>query len=380
MKFKVFGILLMIITIVHASIPNDWYYGRRLNYTDATSVALGGVELFERNVYYNNPLVKGLGNPKLSISYNLGYLLERRTVQAYDQFDNTIGEVAISENLFNRGNLGNVIFLMPLQFMNVSASIRPQYSYNYYFYREYRDDFYTKIGETELKVTGQVYNASVMFGKEFQEKFGVGVGLNYYFGSRKYHYHDSILNGNHLTVDTTGSPNGIGFTAGFSVMPFDRLLINVAYQSQAKLKKFENEVTLKYPEIYKFNVSYLAAGEIPTKLGLSIQYSDWKSIDSTFHKTVDVGLGVEHTMFNSVALRYGFRFEPSFVPPTVHQASVSLGWGFTFGAVKIDVGGEISRRIIRAENLVISDDNTLKIYENTGEILIGAILPIDKLW
>lgn len=369
----------LLATICYASIPTDWYYGRIVSHGDAKSVGLAGTELFEPSVFFNNPLKKGLGHPQLSLSYSLDFLLERRTVLAYDQFDNTVGEVAIAENMLNRGNIGNIKFLMPLEFMNISAGLQPQYNYNYYFTQEFRDEFYSKIGETELKVIGTVYQASLMAGKEFAQKFGIGAGLNYYFGSRKFMY-DSIFNGNHVTAETTGSPNGIGFSAGFSLLPLERVLVNITYQSAVTLNKFTTHVAHKYPAIYNLGVSYLAAGEIPTKLGLSLQYLNWNTLQSDFAKTLEVGIGVEHTMFNTVELRYGFRFEPSFVLPTVHQGSVSFGWGFMVGNIKVDVGTDIKRRIINSENLIVSEDNTLKIYQNTGEILIGALLPIDKLW
>lgn len=361
--------------------PVDWYYGQRLSNIDAISLSLGGVELFEPSVYCNNPLSKSSPISRLSLSYKVGILTERRTVQIYDQFDNTVGEVAIAENSFSRGNLGHFSLLIPFSVINLGINFRPQYSYDYYFYREYRDEFYTKIGETQLKTTGQVYNASVLLGNQFREKFGVGAGINYYFGARNYFFHDSILNGNFTTAETISKPSGIGFTAGFAIKPLERLLVNFIYQSSVKLDNFiDTIVTIKYPDIYKLNVSYLAAGEIPTKLGMLVQYSDWQTINHRFHRTFEISFGVEHTMLNSVALRYGFRYEPSFVGPVVHLGAVSLGWGFGIGDVKVDVSGEISRRVLYGENLIYADDNTLKIYQNTAKILLGARLPIDQLW
>jgi hypothetical protein len=381
MNFKVILFLLMMFIIAQASMPVDWYYGRRLSYTDATALALAGVELFEPNVYWSNPLSKSFAKPVLTASYKIGIISERRTVKIYDSFDNTIGEVAIADNSSSRGDIGNVYFLMPFKFMNLSIGIRPQYSYDYYYYQEYRDDFYTKVGETQLKTIGRVYNTTLMAGRQLMERFGIGAGINYYFGERNYYYHDSILDGNVVNADTSGSPSGIGFTAGFSVQPLEQLLINFTYQSQVKLNNFiDNITTLKYPDLYKLNVSYLAAGEIPTKLGLLIQYSNWNTIHDNFNETIEIGVGVEHTMLNSVALRYGFRLEPSFATPVVHNGAVSLGWGFMIGIVKIDVSSEIGRRIIYSENLINSDNEDLKLYQNTATILLGTKLPIDKLW
>lgn len=380
MKLKIFYILvtnILLLTILQATVPTDWYYGRKINYTGAQSVGLSGNELFKSTIYFSNPLAKNIGKMQLAFSYDFGFLQERWTKQVFDQFDNTLGELAFAENLFTRGNLGNLSFLYPMKYMNISANLQPQYDYSYYFYREFRDDFYAKIGEEELKITGTTYNASLMVGKEFAKKFGVGAGFNYYFGSRKYSYHDSIVNGLVIDAETTGSPTGVGFTAGISAMPIDRLLIHFDYQSGTNLKKWSSDSSKKYPGSFNLAVSYLAAGEIPTKIGITAQYINWNVLQNTYRKTVEVGLGVEHTMLNSVALRYGFRFEPSFVPPTVHQGSLSFGWGFMIGNVHIDMGADIKRRIINDANLSVSTgDNTLKVYQNTGEILIGACIPI----
>lgn len=380
MKLRISIILLLMIIITQASMPVDWYYGRRMSYTDAVSTSLAGVELFTPSVLWSNPLVRSFAKPVLTVSYKVGILSERRTVKIYDSFDNTIGEVAIADNSFSRGDIGNLYFLKPFSFMNISAGLRPAYVYDYYFYREYRDDFYTKIGETKLKTTGQVYDVSLMVGRQFMDKFGIGAGLNYYFGKRDFVYHDSMLNSTVINADTSANPNGIGFTIGACYKPIERLLINLSYQSKVKLNDFTvNDVSVKYPDLYRLNISYLAAGEIPTKLGLSVQYSDWKTINSYFTETYEIGFGIEHLLLNNVALRYGFRLEPSFTTPVVHNGAISLGWGFIIGIVNIDVGAEIGRRIIFSENLINSDNEDLKVYQNTANILLGARLPIDRL-
>jgi hypothetical protein len=46
------------------------------------------------------------------------------------------------------------------------------------------------------------------------------------------------------------------------------------------------------------------------------------------------------------------------------------------GNVQIDVGADVKRRVIGSANVWVSNDNTLQIYQNTGEILIGAKIPI----
>ncbi len=362
------------------TMPIDWYYGRRLNFSDAYSLSTAGVELFKPIVSWANPLTKAKAKPDLTAAYYVDILSERRTVQVYDQFDNTIGEVAISDNTLARGNLANFYFLMPFDLLNISVSRKPIISYNYYYYQEFRDDFYTKIGETELKVLGQLCETAIMVGKQFKDMIGVSIGLNYYDGKRTYHYHDSMLNSNVVNADSIGNLNGLGLTLDFSYKPFERLLINLGYQSPIKVNKFINpDITVKYPAIYKLNVAYLASGEIPTKLGVQTQYSNWKTLDSTYQSSWEVGFGIEHILLTSVALRYGFRLQPSFIEPIVHLGAVSVGWGFEIGIIQVDIGAEIGRRIIYAENLTSANDNTMKIYQNTAMVIGGLRLPIDRI-
>ncbi|MEO0076669.1 MAG: hypothetical protein ABIK19_03255 [candidate division WOR-3 bacterium] len=380
MDFKILGLVcLLLINITYALMPADWYYGRDSYFTDGQTLALAGNKLFQPTVYINNPLSKILNKMQLSFGYNFCFLQERRTRQVFDQFDNTVGEVAFSENLFTDGKLGNISILYPLRVLNIGFNLSPINNFDYYFYQEFRDDFYAKVGEEELKIIGQIYNARFMVGKEFQNKFGVGVGLNYYFGTRKFSYHYQYGN-NLINADTTGSPSGIGAIFGFSIMPSERILVHFDYQNSATFKKWLSDNSQKYPAHLNLAVAYLAGGEIPTQVGISGQYTNWHIVNNSYHNTFEVGIGVEHLMFSSVALRYGFRLQPSFVPPIVHQGAISFGWGFAIGKVNIDIAAAIKRRIINNENLIVpGNDNTIKIYQNTGDILISATIPIEKL-
>ncbi|MCX8015229.1 MAG: hypothetical protein N2748_04345, partial [candidate division WOR-3 bacterium] len=306
MNFKNFGlgVLLLFINSAWAIMPADWYYGQAVNFTDAQSIALAGNELFKPSVYLNNPLSKIISKVQFSVSYDFGFLQERRTRQVFDQFDNTVGEVAFVENLATNGAFGHLSILYPLPVLNLGFNISKQNNFDYYFYQEFRDDFYAKVGEEKLEVIGQLYDANLMIGKEFFDKLGVGVGLNYYFGSRKFLYRYQY-GSERINADSTGKPNGVGFTAGFSFMPIDRLLIHLDYQSSVKLNKWLNDKSLTYPYQINLAVAYLAGGEIPTKIGINGQYTNWQAVNRSYQKIVEVGLGVEHLMFNYVALRYG---------------------------------------------------------------------------
>ncbi|MCX7785597.1 MAG: hypothetical protein N2201_05145 [candidate division WOR-3 bacterium] len=373
MKWVLFFSLWFLIFNSAIAIPNDWYYGRQINCSDAQSIGLAGSVVLKSRVSFDNLGLCGFASaPQFMLTYNLGFISERRTKMLYDQFDNTLGEVAFAENLLTTGKLGTTGFIYPTKYLNVNASIRPQYIFDYRFYQEFRDDFYAKIGEKEIKLTGSVYKMALSLSREFYKKIGLGVGVNYYFGNRKYWYHDSIVFIRQLTAETTGTPKGLGFSIGSALIPFERMLICIDYQSGPKLKNWSNNSQQQYPYIINAKFAYFASGVIPTQIGLSGQYTNWKRLNSTFAQTIETGIGIEHIFLNGVAFRYGFRLEPSFTPPVVHQGSISLGWGFAVGTLRIDIGADIKRRIIGSENLLFSTDNDVKVYQNSGEIVISV--------
>ncbi|MEO0092592.1 MAG: hypothetical protein ABIK61_07775 [candidate division WOR-3 bacterium] len=370
--FLVFSLGLFISGSVFA-IPNDWYYGQQISYADAQSIGLAGVTVLKSKINFDNLGLIGFApSPQLMLSYNLGFISERRTKMLYDQFDNTLGEVAFAENLLTTGKLGTTGLVYPLKLFNIGFSIRPQYVFDYRFYQEFRDDFYAKVGEKEIKLSGSIYKSSFLLSKEFYKKIGFGIGINYYFGNRKYLFHDSIVYMRQLNAETTGSTKGFGYSLGFTAIPIERMLLHIDYQAGVMLKNWTDGVNQRYPEILSLGISYLASGEIPTQIGVRGQYTNWKKLQPNFSRTFETGIGVEHIFFNGVAFRYGFRLEPSFTPPVVHQGAVCLGWGFEVSTIRFDIGADIKRRIIGSENLLFSNENDVKVYQNSGEIVISV--------
>lgn len=367
----VFGFL--VCNLVWA-IPGDWYYGKTVHYCDGQSIGLAGTSTLKSKSNFDKVgLISFIDTPQFILTYNLGFMSERRTKMLYDQFDNTVGEVAIAENLLTTGKLGTSGFVYPIKLLNLGLSIRPQYIFDYRFYQEFRDDFYAKIGEKEIKLSGAVYKTSFFVSKNFDRKIGVGAGINYFFGRRKFWYHDSIVYIRQLSAETTSSPKGVGFNLGIAFVPKPRLLIHLDYQSKTVLKnrtEVQNQVNQKYPDVLSWGINYLASGEIPTQIGLNGQYTNWKCIQANFSRTVEMGIGVEHIFLNGVAFRYGFRLEPSFIPPIVHQGAVCFGWGFEVGTMRFDIGADIKRRIMGSENLLFSNESDVKVYQNSGEIVI----------
>ncbi|MCX7757248.1 MAG: hypothetical protein N2166_02905 [candidate division WOR-3 bacterium] len=369
------------INLIFGIIPHDWYYGRQVNYSSVASLATGGVELFEPSVLMPNPLQANVPKFIFSGAYQLSILGERRTQVIFDQYDNTIGEIATAENNAFSSKIGKLTLLVPSPILNVEFNFMPAINYDYYFYQEFRDDFYTRVGEEELSVRGALYKSSLLLGKQFFKRMGAAAGIIYFYGTRNYHYKYLMTNYPEVIADTLGNPRGWGFSLGGLYSPSEKLIVTAYYASPVRLiRSFTNNQTvISYPWTAKLNIAYLASGEIPTKLGVFCFYSNWQKLHNSFQKVLYLGVGVEHTLLNLVALRYGFRIEPSFVKPTANYVVFTIGWGFDVGSTKIDFGGEIGRREIYPEHF-ITDINADKIYENILNILVGIKVPLEKLW
>ncbi|MEO0072269.1 MAG: hypothetical protein ABIK10_02350 [candidate division WOR-3 bacterium] len=370
------------VTLNYCMLPRDWYYGRELNFTSVASIATGGVELFEPSAVMPNPL--SISRPKFIFSgaYQLGMLGERRTRFVFDQYDNTVGEIAIAENNSLYGQIGQFAFLLPTPLLNLEFTTAPAINYHYYFYREFRDDFYTLIATEEVRLSGILYKSSLILGRQWCNKFGFAFGPIYFFGSRDYHYYRSaVLNNPDIIIDTPGAPWGWGYTCKISYTPIEKLSATLYYTSSTTLKDFiRGQTAVYYPWSVRLNLCYLASGEIPTKLGAFASYTNWQRLNiNNFNKVLNLGIGIEHTLLNMVALRYGFRIEPSFTKPTVICAVFTAGWGFEVSSMKLDVGAEIGRRELYPEHFLYITD-TDRIYQNIVTILGGLKVPIELPW
>jgi hypothetical protein len=384
MSKKILIIIFLIssqVGINYGLVPTDWYYGRFFSYTSTLSLATGGAVLFEPSAINPNPLSRGAPYSIISAAYNIGTLNERRTRYLYDQFDNTMGEIAVTENTFSRGKLGLFKCLLPWRFFNLELRLIPYSSFDYYFYQEFRDDYYTKIGEEELKLQGDIYNATILVGREWADKLGMGGGINYLFGKRNYYYQRIITGGVSVPTVFSSTPKGIGFTIGISYTPFERLNGIIYYNHSVALKDLVSDGReLKYPSVLQFNLSYLAPSEIPTKLGVYLSYANLTHLDPKLDKSYKVGLGVEHTMLNLVSLSYGFRIESAGLNSRPVSAIFCLGGTFDIKPAKCELGIEISRRELLPENFTIPNMiEADKIYENIINILMGIKLPFEKL-
>jgi hypothetical protein len=67
--------------------------------------------------------------------------------------------------------------------------------------------------------------------------------------------------------------------------------------------------------------------------------------------TWDVRFGLEHIYYNTLPGRIGFRYQRSSMMREADRAAITWGLGFRASRVRLDVGGEVAKRISRQEPL-----------------------------
>ncbi len=371
--FVVFTLQLLIFVNASSNVPTDWYYGRTRDFVNARSLGLAGIStlISSPSGMFINPALLGLiKKPSFELSANLTWTSEKRTKQLFDQFENTIGEISVADNMFTTVKPSPFAIAYPFPtFGGSRVVIGIGYTsitdYYYYFYKELRDDYYQKIGDYEFKTIGQTQSINFGTGVNLSELLNVGAGLYYSWGN-----HKSTQKMDSFKIKT------LNFNFGTVTNFNERLKIGFDCQNRWQMQwdTVSSPITIYYwNNSFGLGVSYNFPGEIPTIALTEFRYIFWQKQNrfESGSNCLNLRVGIEHTMLNEVKLRYGFGVIPSIIklmPPTV---LISMGIGFDVEPLRFDIGGNIQRRTLNKENFYWSIDEE-KVYQTFGDIAISV--------
>jgi len=184
---------------------------------------------------------------------------------------------------------------------------------------------------------------------------------------------------------------------GASYKLFDRLNVSLAYQTPYKIEYksqtmefFENpedaldslnidslgvlsKLEYMYPQQIRLGFSFKPTNAIPTEIFFDLIYQNWKSfdvkttaaasanpadipgdlIDFKFNmKDVwKVKFGVEHQLSSGVPMRFGYYYDPNPMDESLNRNWFTVGTGFKFGKMTVDVSGAFTNGEYRAYDL-----------------------------
>ena len=373
MKLKLFVLLVAAAATLFGQVPIRDFLGEEVTWQNARMLAYGGLKGLEPgpSAVFGNPAVLGyLVRPAAELSYGLRVATELRTRIAYDEFENALGEVSIADNIHGHGIVGPLAGAYRFGSLGVGVGIAPLRDFTYQYTKEYRDDFYVKVGEDRVEQAGTLYTANLGAAYKVAEWLSVGAAGGYRFGSR------SLESWQIMGAETTytrdaGKPSGIGFAGGIIARPIPRLGIGVDYQSGGigNWSDAESMATgvaaADLPWSGRLALSYRVPGTLPSTVFAEGRYEAWDGVDSLYSNILTVRAGVEHVMLNFVRLRYGFGVEPMQFDPTIQRADIGFGVGFDAGVAKIDFGALMTRNLLGPDNFYQPLTQTdLKIHES----------------
>jgi len=358
------------------------WFGADINAMGGTATALsrGGMS----NIF--NPAFLGAeGNNRLDVGGVLTQEHEDRFQPLYDTFNNWVAEVSIASNRNNYWHSGFGLVLndstagLP---MAIGLSLADRYPYSYTFTEEVRDPFYGSnprdsiLEDRERKVTGTLRDLSLGLGLDALDWLSLGAAAHYAFGTRTetntQRFYTGDQDGQTSSYDL--DVDGVNFTLGARIKASDRVEFGLAYEASLTARGTgtgnyqeiwddpTNNVTetatnddayYRYPEIYRGGFTFYPRTDPKTVFTMEMEYIPWQKFEDSrwadtgdkpnLEHTVDVRIGLQHTFYNGVPLRFGFRHFPSYFDRDASSTNFTAGTGIPFGQGMFGVSLELSK-------------------------------------
>ncbi len=307
------------------------------------SIALGGATLPSSLV----PASLGIG--KKSISYDFSFLLtshaEKRSVFAYDQFDNTVGQVTVYSKSWNYLNLSYASISYKTGKRGIAVGFHPCYDLTYEYSRTEKSDAYTVLRETRETHSGKVYRTFVSVGSKIKGKFYGGLDISYYFSDLKTEEFYRALPDTENFDTTVYSMSGFG--ASLNLLAKNNLVTGGLILSSPV--KLTGDLEQMYPLEFTFFANLRPPAKLPTNIYFLYSYKAWGSVDTaytggkTYYDSHRFSLGFEHLLLNHTPFMVGASIVKSYVRKDFWYPIFSFGIGYlTRNGLRIDLGTSLT--------------------------------------
>lgn len=366
-----------------AEVPLREYFGVEAVTAGSKALAGGaqaGLSLGPGTVFGNPAVLGFVSRPALLLGYQLVLISEERTRVVYDQFENSLGEAAFADNTAAYGDFGPVAGVVRLGTVGFGAGVGQARDFDYDYVKEYRDDFYVKIGEDRISQTGAIYAATFGAGTRVSRRVALGARASYHYGGR-YLSSRRLLGKDTIEQRESGNPTGWsgGAGAALRLTSNNSLMVGVDFDAGIRYGRWlESESSgirfttdRRFPWSGRLAVSWRIPGPLPARTDAELRYAAWHLVDTTLSNVMVCRVGVEHLMTNFVRLRYGMEVDPLPFDPAVQTARFGVGLGFEVGRLTLDAGLGFERAVIGAELFRVPlSDSGVRCYQNRSTFAV----------
>ncbi len=355
---------MIIIYLFYLTLPGVNSQGDRFYYTDAPSLSLGGVTSVLKTG--SNPACLGLID-RLYVSITPAFTLtnERRGLRVYDSYGNNMGISTITNSTHASIDLAAGLAVFPLKGLRIGFQYSPMWDFDYYFRREYRDDFY-QLTKTEIhEYDGSIYSLApvVCFSCRL---FSVGIKEHFILGKT----HSNItITGPNLPDSVNVQENtceGKATSVGILVFANQHFALAYVYLTKHTLKEKENSPSFDYPATHTIGCYYQPAARIPTRFFGEFSRETWLTSINIYKA------GIEHKFASKYAIRYGFCVFPNYEQTAVWTTVLSIGFGLQIERLHFNLGYSYAKRDYTSSDFDrLNNLSNLQFDESTSTILMS---------
>jgi hypothetical protein len=264
---------------------------------------------------------------------------ERRKKSIFDTFDNRIGDVTVADNsyVFSEPTYLGISYSLPFG-LGIGLHLLPILSFDYYYTREVRDNFYVLEQTIHHEESGKLYSGNVGIAYEvIHERASVGVGFNLFRGEREYTYREEFVNPSQedLHEESSRTLSGNGFTFGLHVTPMARVQLGGFVSPKASIGDYSSD---ELPLRMGGGFSIKPPNEFPATFIAELVFERWNEIDTRYHDALKLHLGVEHAFSPYLLGRFGFGYETSYISLDMPRTFFTFGVGYRKGPFLFDLG------------------------------------------
>jgi len=325
---------------------------------------------------------------RLDAGFSLDQEHEDRFQPLFDTFGSFVTDVAIASNRHHYWQTGfGLVLHDPAAGLPVSVglSLADRYPYSYTFEEEVRnpnpstnaDPARDSILEDRTrKVTGTLRAASLGVGADVVDWLSLGAAIHYAFGTRTETITQRMYSGPTEGIDGLyeHDMSGVNFTVGVRAKLSERIEIGLAFensltaQGPADLLYHEawgdtsqnvtveetfKDVYYRYPQIFRGGITFYPRTDPRTVFTAELEYIPWEKFENSLlatvdeptglDKTMDVRIGLEHTFYNGVPVRFGFRHINSYIDRDAGSTIFTGGTGLPIGSGLISASVELMK-------------------------------------
>lgn len=364
-------------------------YGDQVGWVSAESNAMGatGTSVYRGGIsnIFNPAYLVMEKDFRLDASLALDQQHEDRFQPLFDSFDSFVVDAAIASNRNHYWQTG-FGFAASLEKIGLplaaGISLADRYAFGYTFEEELRNPSPFPPGpgepardalieERARNIDGTIRDLSLGIAGDAFDRVSFGASVHYAYGDRNEtnSVRDYIASDGDDSYTSTNNVkyDGVNFTLGARVVLSERIEIGLAWESALEVSGdreqtmndasgsvvVSDEHTITYPNMFRVAMTFMPRTDPRTVFTIEVEYKPWSELeDSDFSDpgnvqnltdVTDVKIGLEHTFYNGIPLRFGFRHMDTYADRDADVSVFSSGVGAPLGGGMISVSVELSK-------------------------------------